>query len=76
MVAHDRPEPYDEDRHRWMIPGWVHRIGLPRGGDGWFFAVVGGLIAIAVLAAAWRQAVAHWYVALPVLAVVWWLADR
>ncbi|MFC6930825.1 restriction endonuclease [Actinomadura yumaensis] len=34
------------------------------------------VVAVAVAATAWRFAVAYWYVALPVLGTVWWLADR
>lgn len=75
-MARVRPEPYDADRHRWILPDWVYRVGLPRGAQGWFVVFLGVLVAVAVAAAAWRFAVAYWYVALPVLGAVWWLADR
>ncbi|WP_051301323.1 restriction endonuclease [Actinomadura rifamycini] len=72
----ERPEPYDEDRHRWLVPGWAARLSPPSSANGWACAVLGG-VAVAVLAiVSARLAVEHWYVSLPVLAVLWWAADR
>lgn len=75
-MTQDRPEPYDADRHRWMIPGWVRRIGLPRGAGDWFVAALGTLFVVAAISVLWRRAVEHPLIALLTVTAAWWLADR
>ncbi|MBX6767719.1 MAG: restriction endonuclease [Actinomadura rubrobrunea] len=71
-----RPEPYDEDRNKWLIPDWIGRITVPRTSEGWFLALLGGLAVIALLAMLWRLAHVYWYLALPGVALAWWMTDR
>ncbi|GGV22450.1 hypothetical protein GCM10010182_50850 [Actinomadura cremea] len=72
-MGHGRPEPYDEDRHRWLVPGW---IVLPRTGTGWVYVMLGVLAIVALAKPSWRLAMEYWYFSLPGVLLAWWAADR
>ncbi len=75
-MARDRPSPFHEHRHRWLIPDWATRIRPPRDAREWGYTGLGLLVAVLAVWLLLRQALAHPLIALAVLAGVWWLVDR
>src|SRR5262245_54662313 len=55
----DRPEPFHEHPHRWLIPDWTSRLRLPRNAGEWGYTALGVLIAFAAVGLLLRQAIAH-----------------
>jgi restriction system protein len=75
-VARERPSPFHEHRHRWLIPDWATRMRPPRNAREWGYTGLGSLVAVMAVWLLLRQALAHPFIALAVLAGVWWLVDR
>jgi len=64
------------DGRPWWLPGWLRLPERPRNAQGWALWAVALIVVVYCLLLLWRLAVAYWYLALPVVAGIAFVADR